>query len=223
MRIPHQPTKSAGGDPRRPRRLRRCVNQDRSRGRNYTFNRGGHTTFNGSVRLDTSGTRPFVEAVCDAYSRCCHAYLTVACVLPLAGFPEMATSIAGGGSISRQCYPRCPEHEVFPRPAATVSQARWRDGNNFCGGATNRNLSRERTKDGCCHYHIKTSFKPDGSVGAGGGSADPARTSTEGAAPTTPPGGIDSMQYWSIVGSVGPLHGPGRQRPHASAGQPGRT
>ena len=83
--------------------------------------------------------------------------------------------------------------------------------------------SPERTTDGCCYYHFKTSFKPDGSVGAGGGSADPARTSTEGAAPTTPPGGvIDRMRQGSIVGSVGPLHGPGRQRSHASAGQPGR-
>ncbi len=81
--------------------------------------------------------------------------------------------------------------------------------------------SPERTKDSYCHYHFKTSFKPDGSVGAGGGSADPARTSTEGAAPTTPPGGvIDRMQQGSIVGSVGPLHWPGRQRSHASAGQP---
>ena len=56
------------------------------------------------------------------------------------------------------------------------------------------------------------------------GASDPARTSTEGATPTTPPGGvIDRMRHWSIVGSVGPLHGPGRQRSHASAGQPGRT
>jgi hypothetical protein len=39
--------------------------------------------------------------------------------------------------------PRCQEHQVFPRPAATVSQARWRDGNNFRGGATDRNLSRK--------------------------------------------------------------------------------
>jgi hypothetical protein len=83
--------------------------------------------------------------------------------------------------------------------------------------------SPERTKDGCCHYPFKTSFKPDGSVGAGGGSADPARSSTEGAAPTTPPGGvIDRMRHLSIVGSVGSLHGPGQQRSHASAGQPGR-
>jgi hypothetical protein len=86
MRIPYKHTKSASGDPRRPRRLQRCVNQDCSRGRNYTSNRGGHVTFNGSVRLDTSGIRPFVEAVCDAYSRYCNAYLTIACVLPLAGF-----------------------------------------------------------------------------------------------------------------------------------------
>ncbi len=33
---------------------------------------------------------------------------------------------------------------------------------------------------------------------------------------------IDRMRHWSIFGSVGPLHGPGRQRSHASAGQPGR-
>ncbi len=141
IRLPVGPAagRPAGRPPAGPLR----VNQDRSRGCNYTSNRGGHATFNGSARLDTSGTRPFVEAVCDAYSRCGHVYLTVACILPLAGFPEMATSIAGGASISRQCYPRCQEHQVFPRPAATVSQARWRDGNNFRGGATNRNLSRE--------------------------------------------------------------------------------
>ncbi len=92
-------TKSAGGDLRRPRRLRRCVNQDRSRGRNYTSNRGGHATFNGSVLLDTSGTRPFVEAVCDAYSRCGHAYLTVACVLPLAGFLRWRLQLEGPPSL----------------------------------------------------------------------------------------------------------------------------
>ena len=33
---------------------------------------------------------------------------------------------------------------------------------------------------------------------------------------------IDRMRHWSIVGSVGPLHGPGQQRSHASAGQPDR-
>ena len=33
---------------------------------------------------------------------------------------------------------------------------------------------------------------------------------------------IDSMLQWSIVWSVGPLHGPGSQRSHASAGQPDR-
>ncbi len=33
---------------------------------------------------------------------------------------------------------------------------------------------------------------------------------------------IDRMRQGSIVGSVGLLHGPGRQRSHASAGQPDR-
>ncbi len=33
---------------------------------------------------------------------------------------------------------------------------------------------------------------------------------------------IDRIRHWIIVGSVGPLHWPGRQRSHASAGQPGR-
>ncbi len=87
-----------------------------------------------------------------------------------------------------------------------------------------------RIPDG--HYHFNLSSRPPSSrdvlvsvtVGAGGVSADsdPARISTEGAAPTTPPGGvIDLMRQGSIVGSVGPLHGPGRpQRSHASAGQP---
>ena len=71
--------------------------------------------------------------------------------------------------------------------------------------------SPERTTDGCCYYHFKTSFKPDGSVGAGGGSADPARTSTEGAAPTTPPGGvIDRMRQLehSRVSRAAPRAGP---------------
>jgi hypothetical protein len=97
-----------------------------------------------------------------------------------------------------------------------VSQARWRDGNIFRGGATDRNLSRE-------DYGRLLPLQLQDLVGAGGGSADPARTATEGAGPTTPPGGvIDRMRQGSIVGSVGPLHGPGRQRSHASAGQPDR-
>jgi hypothetical protein len=137
---------------------------------------------------------------------------------------SMATSIAGGASLSRQCNPRCRDarrikfFQDLPLPypkhigaTATIFVAAQPTG-----------TSPERTTDGCCYYHFKTSFKPDGSVGAGGGSTDPARTSTEEAAPTTPPRGvIDRMRHWSIVGSVGPLHGPGRQRSHASAGQPG--
>jgi hypothetical protein len=128
--------------------------------------------------------------------------------------------------------PRCQQDqlEVFPRQAATVSQARWRYCNNFRGGATDRNLSLEDYRR-LIHYHFKTSFKPGRKCPPRRGSADPARTSTEGAAPTTPPGGvidrmrqgggvIDRMRQGSIIGSVGPLHWPGRQRSHASAGQP---
>jgi hypothetical protein len=73
--------------------------------------------------------------------------------------------------------PTCPEHQVFPRPAATVSQASWRDGNNFRGCASNQNLSRE---DAWTAVGTTTSRPPsslDVSVGARGGSAVPARTS----------------------------------------------
>ncbi len=125
MLIPCKPTKSAGGDPRRPRRLRRCVNQDRSRGRSYTSNRGCHATFNGSVRLDTSGTRPFVETVLvltpDAAMRTSPSHVYYFGRFSVdgyynrrrGGFPSMATSIAGGASTARKCYPRCPDHQVF--------------------------------------------------------------------------------------------------------------
>jgi hypothetical protein len=166
--------------------------------------------------------RPFVEAVRAAYSRGGHAYLTVACVLPLSGFlPWRLQSQEGPlyqGSATQDARSikffqdrplPCPKHVGA---TATIFVAAQPTG-----------TCPERTKDGCCQYHLKTSFKPDGSVGAGGGSADAARTSTEEAAPTTPPGGvIDRMRHSSIVGSVGPLHGPGRQRSHASAGQPDR-
>jgi hypothetical protein len=135
----------------------------------------------------------------------------------------MATSIAGGASTSRKCNPKMPGASSFPRPATTVSQARWRDGNNFRGGATKRNLSREDVWTAVDTITSRPPSSRDLSVGAGGGSAEAARTSTEGAAPTTPPGGvIDRKRQGSMVGSVGPLRGPGQQRSHASAGQPDR-
>ncbi len=101
------------------------------------------------------------------------------------------------------------EHQVFPRTAATVSQARWRDGKNFSW----RRNQPDPLPRGSWTAVATTTSRPhssrDVSVGAGGGSADPARTSTKGAAPTTPPGGvINSMRQGSIVGSVGPLYGP---------------
>jgi hypothetical protein len=119
--------------------------------------------------------------------------------------------------------PRCHEYQDFPRPAATVSQARLRNCNNLRGCASDQNLSREDIRTAVATTTSRPPSSRDVSVGAGGGSADPARTSTEGAAPTTPPGGvIDRMRQGSIVGSVGPLHWPGRQRSHTSASQPGR-
>ncbi len=54
--------------------------------------------------------RPYV-----LYSLCVHAYLTVACVLPLASFPEMATSIAGWASTSRKCNPKMPGASSFSK------------------------------------------------------------------------------------------------------------
>ncbi len=80
-----------------------------------------------------------------ANSRCSHAsaYITVACVLPWQVFrrwrlqlPEGRISIYGDfnrrrGLYSQAVLPKMPGASSFPRPAATVSQARWRDGNNF--------------------------------------------------------------------------------------------
>jgi hypothetical protein len=93
----------------------------------------------------------------------------------------------------------------------------------FRGCASNQNLSREDVWTAVATTSSRPPSSRDVSVGALGGSADPARTSTERATPTTPPGGmIDLMRQGNIVGSVGPLHGPGRQRSRASAGQPDR-
>jgi hypothetical protein len=101
------------------------VNQDRSRGCSYTSNRGGHATFSGSVRLDTSGTRQFVEAVPvrtpDAAMRTSPSHVYDLGRFSVdgdynrrrGGFPSMATSITGGASTARQCYPKCQQHQVF--------------------------------------------------------------------------------------------------------------
>ncbi len=133
-------TKSAGGDPRRPRRLRRCANQDHSRGRNYTSNRGGHATFNGCVRLDKSGTRPLVE--------------TVLPMLPCVPHRRMCTTLGrfsrdGDFDGRRGLYIK----EVQPQDARSIKFFQDRPlpctkhvgatATNFRGGATNRNLSRE--------------------------------------------------------------------------------
>ncbi len=90
-----------------------------------------------------------------ANSRCGHAYITFACVLPWQVFrrwrlqsPEGRLSIDGDinrqrGLYSQEVLPKMPGASSFPRPAATVSQARWRDGNDFRGGATTGTSPRE--------------------------------------------------------------------------------
>jgi hypothetical protein len=143
-------TKSAGGFPWRPRRLRRCANQNSSRGRNYASNRGGHATYNGCVLLDTSGTRPLVEAVHAAYSRCCHVYLTGACVLPLADFPEMATSITRGAFTSRKCNPKMHLHQDFQDRQLQCPKHIGATATIFVA-AQPTGTSPERIMDGCCH------------------------------------------------------------------------
>ena len=118
--------------------------------------------------------------------------------------------------------PKMPGASSFPRPATTVSQAGWRDGNNFRGGATTGTSPREdygRLLLLPLQDLLQAGRKCRRRRGLGRSSKDLNRRSC----PDYPPGGvIDRMRQGSIVGSVGPLHGPGRQRSHASAGQPGR-
>ena len=45
------------------------------------------------------------------------------------------------GLYIKAVQPKMPGASSFSETSATVSQARWRDGTNFRGGATNRNLS----------------------------------------------------------------------------------
>ncbi len=129
-----------------------------------------------------------------------------------------------------QLEPQDAQSIKFSKTGRYLVKTRWGDGNNFRGGASESErevptgISPERIMDGCCHYHFKTSFKAGrkcrrrrrlgrSSKGLNQRSCHdyPARRV------------IDRMRQGSIVGSVGPLHGPGRQRSHASAGQPGRT
>jgi hypothetical protein len=157
-----------------------------------------------------------------AYSRCCHAYITVACVLPWQVFqrwrlqsPEGRLSRDGyinsrRGLYSQAVLPKMPGASSFPRPAATVSQARWRDGNNFRGGATTGTSPRE-------HYGrllllplqdlLQTGRKCLRRRGLGRSSKDLNRRSC----PTTPPGGvIDRMRQLehSRVSRATPRAGP---------------
>ncbi len=133
----------------------------------------------------------------------------------------MATLIAGGASTSRQCNHKMPGASSFsktcryrvPSTLARRQRFSWR-----------RNQP-EPLPRGLRTAVSTTSSRPLSSrteVSAPEG----ARQMQQGPKPKElprPPGGvIDRMRQGSIVGSVGPLHGPGRQRSHASAGQPDR-
>ena len=99
----------------------------------------------------------------------------------LAGFPEMATSIAGGEAFQRWRH-QSPEGPLQPGSATQDARSiKFSKTGRYSVPSTlarrqqfswRRNQPEplsERTTDGRCYYHFKTSFKPDGSVGAGGG------------------------------------------------------
>ncbi len=71
--------------------------------------------------MDTSGTRPFVEAVCVNYYVMRTPDAAMRTSLSHLYYPWQVF-FEGDFNRRRQCYPRCPEHQVFPRPAANVSQ-----------------------------------------------------------------------------------------------------
>jgi hypothetical protein len=108
--------------------------------------RGGSTDYNAARTKTARGavtTRPTEAATQPTMGACAWIQLgnkktsggSTCCVLPtrpsalqrricttLGRFPEMATSIARGPIHQGSATPRCQEHQVFPRPADTVSQ-----------------------------------------------------------------------------------------------------
>ncbi len=141
----------------------------------------------------------------------------------------MATSIAGGASTSRQCNPKMPEASSFsktgryrvPSTMARRQQFSWRSNQQELEPLP-RGLSTAVANTTSRPPSSRTEVSaPEGARRLGRSSKDLNRRSCPDY-PARPGGVIDRMRHWSIVGSVGPLHGPGRQRSHASAGQPGR-
>ncbi len=106
-----------------------------------------HAIYYGCVRLDTiRRPRQLMEAVPDAYSRRCHAHFSG----PWQVFQRWPLQSQEGPLHQGSATPRCLEHRVFPRPTATVSQARWcassgssSSRNNFLGCYSDQNLFRE--------------------------------------------------------------------------------
>jgi hypothetical protein len=104
---------------------------------------------------------------------------------PWQGFQRWQLQSPEGPPHQGSATPRCPEHQVFPRPTATVSRARWRDGNIFRGCASDQNRSREDEWTAVA----TTTSRPPSSRTEVSAPEGPARISTEGpgAAPTAPP------------------------------------
>ena len=189
MRISYKPTKSASRDPRRPRRQQRCAKQDRSRGRNYTSNRGGHATFNGCVRLAQDRSwRPYVLRTPDAAMRTSPSHV----YYPWQVFQRWRLQSPEGALHQGSATPRCPEHQVFsktgryrvPSTLARRQQFSWR-----------RNQPEPLPRGLRTAVATTTSRPPsnrDVSVSTGG-----ARQiqQGEGAAPTTSHGGVIAVCY----------------------------
>jgi hypothetical protein len=135
----------------------------------------------------------------------------------------MATLIAGGASISKQCNPKMPGASRFSKTSRYRVQSTLAQQQQFFVAAQPTRTCPERTKDCCCHCPSKTSFKQGRKCLCRRGLGRSSKNLNRRSCPTTPREGvIDRMLQGSIIGSVGPLHGPDWQRSHASAGQPDR-
>jgi hypothetical protein len=150
--------------------LNKSANQDRSRGRNYTSNRGGHATYDGRVRLDSSGNqdsswRPYVMRTPEAAM--CTSSQAARVYQPWQVFQRWRLQSPEGPLHDGKCSPKMPGASSFSktdryRVTSTLARRQWlifRVATIFVAAHPTRTFP-ERTKDGCCHYHIKTTFEP---------------------------------------------------------------
>ncbi len=187
---------------------------------NYTSNRGGYAIYDGRVFLDTiRQPRPLVEAVRDAYSRRGHAHLSCTCAPTLATFQNddyNAWSIKYFQDHSQPCPKHVDEAAVAHLRVATILVAAHQTRTCF-----------ERMYGQLLHLPHQDLLRirvRNVRVGARAGFADPARTLTRGAAPTTLPGEViepHATMENSLVSRAALRAGPAG--PHECAGQQGRS